>query len=89
MRATLFLTVLLAPFNILAAPAPLENAMIISERQAPVKPKPCEPIVPAPTEEETKVRFDKFANEFLVKKNITAAFEFISQGYIVCQVTLS
>ncbi|KAH8881120.1 hypothetical protein GQ53DRAFT_788236 [Thozetella sp. PMI_491] len=37
---------------------------------------------PPPTEAETKERFDKFANAFLVTKNITEAFEYISDGYI-------
>ncbi|RDL35903.1 Uncharacterized protein BP5553_06515 [Venustampulla echinocandica] len=82
MRATVLLTALLAPLTILAAPAPVENAAIISARQGAVKPKPCQPITPAPTEEETEARFDKFADAFIVKKNITGAFEYINQAYI-------
>jgi hypothetical protein len=51
--------------------------------RAPAKPRPCTPINPAPSEEQTRVRFNDFANAFIVTKNITHAFEYISQGYIV------
>ncbi|TEB23857.1 hypothetical protein FA13DRAFT_1617675, partial [Coprinellus micaceus] len=37
---------------------------------------------PEPTPEETKLRHDKFAQAFIYQRNITAAFEFISQDYI-------
>ena len=87
MRATILIAALVAPFAALAAPAPIENAAILSTRQAPTKPKPCQPISPPPTANETNARHDKFAHEFLVTKNITAAFEFINQGYIVCDKT--
>ncbi|KAI9167992.1 Arylesterase [Paramyrothecium foliicola] len=40
------------------------------------------PIVPAPTEAETKKRHELFANAFLVTKNLTNAFEYISSTYI-------
>ncbi|KAL3418789.1 hypothetical protein PVAG01_09010 [Phlyctema vagabunda] len=66
----------------LAVPLPFKNTTFISGRQAPVKPKPCQPISPTPTEAETNARFDRFADAFLVKKNVTAAFEYISQNYI-------
>lgn len=88
MRPAVLLTALLAPLTILAAPAPVDNAAMISGRQV-VKPKPCEPMDPLPTEEETKARFDIFADAFIVKKNITAAFEFINKGYIVCYIAIS
>ena len=84
MRPTIILTALVAPFAILAAPAPLEHTANIDARQSPTKPKPCQPMSPPPTANETSARHDKFAHEFLVTKNITAAFEFINQGYIVC-----
>ena len=83
MKATILLTALVGPFSILAVPTPFENTAGISARQSPTKPKPCQPISPAPTANETSARHEKFAHEFLVTKNITAAFEFINQGYIV------
>ncbi|KAH8598882.1 hypothetical protein B0O99DRAFT_591492 [Bisporella sp. PMI_857] len=80
MRVAFLLTALLSPAAVLAAPTSPENADIM--KRAPAKPKPCQPITPAPNATETKARFDKFAYEFLVTKNITAAFEYINQGYI-------
>ncbi|KAF8856741.1 hypothetical protein BDZ45DRAFT_541116, partial [Acephala macrosclerotiorum] len=73
---------LLGPLDTLSAPVVFDNAASITARQGVVKPKPCKPISPALTEEETHARFDKFADTFIVKKNITAAFEYISEGYI-------
>ncbi|KAK0634540.1 hypothetical protein B0T17DRAFT_502185 [Bombardia bombarda] len=49
---------------------------------AVVTPVFCQPIVPAPTEEETEARFQKFAHAFIDTKNLTEAFEYISPGYI-------
>ncbi|CAK7201749.1 hypothetical protein SEUCBS139899_004461 [Sporothrix eucalyptigena] len=46
------------------------------------EPPPCQPMSPPPDEEATKARFDQFAHAFLVTKNITEAFTYISQGYI-------
>lgn len=48
-------------------------------------PPPCRPISPPPDEAATKARFDQFAHAFLVTKNITEAFTYISEGYIVSQ----
>ncbi|KIH92903.1 hypothetical protein SPBR_03136 [Sporothrix brasiliensis 5110] len=45
-------------------------------------PPPCQPMSPPPDETATKERFGKFANAFLVTKNITEAFTYISEGYI-------
>jgi hypothetical protein len=47
------------------------------------EPPPCQPMSPPPDEAATKARFDQFAHAFLVTKNITVAFTYISQGYIV------
>ncbi|CAK7217248.1 hypothetical protein SCUCBS95973_003081 [Sporothrix curviconia] len=52
------------------------NALSLTE------PPPCQPISPPPDEDATKARFDKFAHAFLVTKNITEAFTYISEGYI-------
>ena len=92
MRPTILLTLLAAPLTILASPfppLPYSDLNLLAPRQTVKKPKPCEPIVPAPNETETQARFDVFADAFIVKKNITAAFEFISQGYIVRSKSLS
>lgn len=64
-----------------AGPSP--PSRIIDARQAVVTPPPCVAMVPEPTEEETEARFDRFANAFLVTKNLTEAFEYISSTYIV------
>lgn len=84
MRTSIVLSMLLAPLCAVAAPTSIDaRELSLSARQSPAKPKPCEPIVPTPTEEETEARHDKFAQAFIYKKNITEAFEYISQGYIV------
>lgn len=56
---------------------------VIAARQSVVTPPPCQAINPPPTAAETEERFNTFADEFLVKKNLTAAFSFISSTYIV------
>lgn len=56
---------------------------VLAARQAVVTPPPCVAIVPAPTEAETEKRHQLFANAFLVTKNLTNAFEYISSTYIV------
>jgi hypothetical protein len=81
MRLSLLLTTIALPLVALAAPR-------LEARQAVVKPKPCvRQLSPAPTEEETKLRHDAFAQAFIYKRNITAAFEFIAQDYIVRLLT--
>lgn len=84
MRVIVLLSTFLVPFGALAAPTHLDTAALV-ERQGnrPAKPKPCVSNATT-TEEESKARFDKFADAFICKKNITAAFEFIRQDYIVC-----
>ncbi|KAF2791261.1 hypothetical protein K505DRAFT_419254 [Melanomma pulvis-pyrius CBS 109.77] len=84
MRVTLLLSVLLAPLGALAAPAayPIEHAAVEQRQNRPAKPKPCVAIVPAPSVNETLARFNKFAQAFIYKKNITEAFEYISKEYI-------
>jgi hypothetical protein len=82
MRVPLLVSALLA--SALAAPVAVESdAALATRQQRPVKPKPCEPIVPSPTEEETAARHAQFVDAFVYKKNITAAFEFINKSYIV------
>ncbi|KAF4998384.1 hypothetical protein FDECE_11811 [Fusarium decemcellulare] len=54
----------------------------ISTRQTLVAPPPCEPIYPPPSEFETRYRFNCFTHAFLISKNLTEAFRYISKGYI-------
>lgn len=72
----------------LAAPSPVDVALepptrVINAKRAVVTPPPCKAISPPPTEAETEARFDKFGDAFIVKKNLTEAFEYISSTYIV------
>lgn len=85
MRALSLLVVLSGSWVALAAPSRglSTSSHALSERQARNAPPPCERADPEPTEEETKERFDKFANAFIVTKNITEAFEYIAEDYIV------
>lgn len=55
----------------------------ITTRQTIVAPPPCVPIYPPPSEFETQQRFSCFAHAFLVTKNLTEAFQYISEGYVV------
>ncbi|KAK2774767.1 hypothetical protein FQN52_004218 [Onygenales sp. PD_12] len=95
MRTLPLFALLLAPLTALAAPNPRPNTgtgtaisappskVIINARQgAVVTPPPCVAMDPAPTEAETEARFDIFAEAFLVRKNLTEAFEYISSTYI-------
>jgi hypothetical protein len=85
MRLTHLLSLLLAPFSVLSAPTSTspENAALLERQARPTKPKPCVAVVPAPSVNETLARFNKFAQAFIYKKNITEAFEYISKDYIV------
>jgi hypothetical protein len=85
MRLILVLSALLAPLSVLAAPTTYspEHAALLDRQARPTKPKPCVAIVPAPSVNETLARFNKFAQAFIYKKNITEAFEYISKDYIV------
>jgi predicted SnoaL-like aldol condensation-catalyzing enzyme len=72
---------------ILAAPAGGDYAVRPSKCDAPgvkpavVTPPPCVAMSPPPNTEETKARFDEFADAFIVAKNLTNAFEYISASY--------
>lgn len=43
----------------------------------------CKKVDPPPSEEETAMRFTKFADAFIVRKDIDAAFSYIAPEYIV------
>lgn len=81
MRVSFLLSAVALPLAVLAAPAAEQQ---LEARQQVVKPKPCvRQLNPVVTDEETKLRHDAFAQAFIYRRNITAAFEFISQDYIV------
>ncbi|KAF2866483.1 hypothetical protein BDV95DRAFT_583967 [Massariosphaeria phaeospora] len=85
MRITYLLQALL--IGSLAAPTPSElearHSSLEARQQQPTKPKPCLRITPEPTANETRTRHDKFTWAFIYRKNITEAFEYIAQDYIV------
>jgi hypothetical protein len=86
MRFTsLLVSALLAPLATLAAPVSSDSAAVaFAERQnRPPKPKPCVRMVPDPEPVVYKERFGQFAEAFIYKKNVSRAFEFITQDYIV------
>ncbi|KAF5229462.1 hypothetical protein FANTH_14196 [Fusarium anthophilum] len=66
-----------------AAGGPAGDVIDIRQTTTLPPPPPCQPLVPPPCEAETEKRFKKFANAFIVTKNITEAFTYISAGYIV------
>lgn len=83
---TLVVTALLAPLGTLAAPVTSDSGVVsLTERQnRPPKPKPCVRMTPDPEPAVYKERFGQFAEAFIYNKNISRAFEFIVQDYIVC-----
>lgn len=85
LNAILFLTASIAqaPQAVQAAGCPVGGEIDISQTTALPPPPPCQPLVIPPGEVETEKRFNKFANAFIVTKNITEAFTYISAGYIV------
>lgn len=87
MRSLAAVTALLAPF---AAAAPRGTATAIEPptraleaRQGVVTPPPCEAMDPPPTEEETEARFDMFVEAFINEADISEAFKYIANDYIV------
>lgn len=63
---------------------PLYGAVVIAQSGSLPAPPPCVRTTPAPSECQTEARFNEFANAFIVTKNITEAFTFITEDYIVC-----
>lgn len=85
---TVFTTLLLAPLVALAAPSGTGTAVeapsrVIAARQGIVTPLPCEAIDPPPTEEETAARFDLFVQAFITEADLSEAFKYIANEYIV------
>jgi len=86
MKFSILSGLLLVPLAVLATPSPVVDPRAPSrvvEARAVVTPPPCKAISPPPTEAETKLRHDAFASAFLVRKNLTEAFSYISSTYIV------
>jgi len=85
MRAFTLISLFLTPLAVVGMPAGVaENPHRLVARQRGLKaPKPCV-FDTTVTEAETAARFEKFADAFIVKKNITEAFEHIAASYIAC-----
>lgn len=84
---TIFTTLLLAPLA-LAAPAGTGTTFeapsgVIAARQGAVAPEPCQRQDPPPTEEETEALFDLFVQAFITEADISEAFKYIVDDYIV------
>ncbi|KAI1371604.1 hypothetical protein F4677DRAFT_435111 [Hypoxylon crocopeplum] len=89
MRSLTFLAVLLAPLGAITTPAPARtnpwydpSTNLYGTKSNDGTPPPCVFMAPEPNEEETHARFDKFADAFMVKRNLTEVFEYISSIYI-------
>ena len=82
MRATTLISVLLTPLAAVAVPVDADVPSLVTRQRGMKAPPPC--VMDATvTEEQTAARFEKFADAFIVKKNITEAFEYIAASYIV------
>jgi hypothetical protein len=90
MRLAVLVSALLVPLGALAAPLShdIDASALIARQSRPAKPKPCVRIVPDPEPAVYKERFNQFADAFIYKKNISRAFEFITQDYIVSGLNL-
>ena len=83
MRITFFVSALLAPLAVLAAPLDVQSSEVLISRQArPTKPPPCVRVVNT-TEAQTATRAEAFAQAFIYKKDISEAFKYIAKDYIV------
>ena len=85
---TVFITFLLAPLVALAAQSatrttPEAPSRVIAARQGIVTPPPCEAVDPPPTEEETATLFDLFVEAFITEADLSEAFKYIANDYIV------
>jgi len=80
---------LAAPVAVLGAPLAESNsdaAELLARQARRQQPPPCVRQNPPPTEEQLKVRFDTFVQAFVgpsSRKNITEAFTYIVNDYIV------
>lgn len=79
---------ILAPLAGLAAPSGTGTTVehpsrVIAARQGIVTPPLCEAMDPPPTEEETEARFDLFVQAFINGADLSEAFKYIANDYIV------
>jgi hypothetical protein len=84
MRITIFISALLAPLAVLAAPVdvPSRSDLLDTRQARPTKPPPCVRAMNT-TEAQTATRAEAFAQAFIYKKDVSEAFKYISQDYIV------
>ena len=84
MRFALLASALIAPLAVLATPAPLHtrNEVLVDRQAAPVKPAPCVRNMNT-TVAQTEMRAEAFAKAFIYEPNISEAFKYIAQDYIV------
>ncbi|KAI1135524.1 hypothetical protein F5Y05DRAFT_416198 [Hypoxylon sp. FL0543] len=91
MRCVTLLTLLLTPLGVVSVVVPTRTGSLYAlhpptkahdARSNVVTPPPCVAMHPAPNQQETRARFDRFAYAFLVKRNLTESFEYISSKYI-------
>jgi hypothetical protein len=81
--STLIVSALLAPLGALAAPVASDSVALAERQNRPPKPTPCVRMTPDPEPAVYKERFEQFADAFIYNKNISRAFEFIVEDYIV------
>ena len=86
MRTVTLVSLLVVPLAAMTLPLGVTEDHSLVARQGGLKaPTPC--VMDASvTEQETAARFEKFADAFIVKKNITEAFEYIAASYIACHL---
>jgi hypothetical protein len=85
---TFLVTLLAIPLAVLSSPTKQEADELthrnLFARQRLPAPPPCVRMNPAPSQDETKARFDKFVQAFVgPKKDISEAFKYIANDYIV------
>ncbi|MBE3044731.1 hypothetical protein IMZ48_19650 [Candidatus Bathyarchaeota archaeon] len=79
---------MLAPLVALAAQSGTRTtaeapSRVIAARQGIVTPPPCEAVDPPLTEEETAALFDLFVEAFITEADLSEAFKYIANEYIV------
>jgi hypothetical protein len=84
-RVAILISALFAPSVILAAPVDIQRGSdLLDARQArPTKPPPCVCAMNT-TEVQIATHAEAFAQAFMYKKDISEAFEYISEDYNVC-----
>lgn len=84
-----FSTILAAvsPLTVLSAPVAVDESSLVARQVGQVggngDAKFCTKVFPAPDDDEIKARHEKFADAFLVKKDLRLAFTYVAPEYIV------